>query len=108
MPESWQLDQDEDVECPLPGEFWHIEFIDGTFDRITKQQADDIIADIKSSSKWLWATSLSGSKIFINLSCIAFIGQNNAEIRRVDRQQNRWLTREVKKDPYLKSVADDE
>src|SRR3954470_7448151 len=103
MSDSWK-NEDEDVECPIPDEFWHIEFSDGTYDRISKEQANEIIRAIQNGNGaggWLWINVISGSRIFVNTNYIIFLGMNTEEIRRLDRMHTRWLAREMRKDPYL-------
>lgn len=108
MSDSWKLDAVDEEECPIPDEFWHIEFADGTYDRISKFEADQVIGAVQKGEGWLWVNTLSGSRVFINTKYVIFLGMNTTEIRRVDRMHTRWFAYEAKKDPYLKQVNDDD
>ena len=107
MSDSWKQ-IDEDVECPLPDIFWHVEFRSGTYDRVDVENAEKIDHAIKTRAPWVEFDTLSGGRVVAHTQDILFIGQNSAEMRRIDRMFGRWLTLEGKKDTYLKSVTEDD
>lgn len=109
MSDDWKLKTVDDEECPVPDEFWHIEFIDSTYDRISVEEANKLIATInEGKDTWAWIETISESNVYIRLDYIMFIGKNTKEIRELDRKHTRWFAYEAKSDPYLKQVNDDD
>ncbi len=107
MSDSWKQ-VDEDAECPLPDIFWHIEYISGTYDRISVAEAEKVKTAMRTGVPYVEVETLAGGTMVARTEHIIFIGENSAEMRRIDRSFGRWLTLEGKKDPYLKSVTEDE
>lgn len=105
---NWQsLPDIDDIPELLPGEYWHIEFISGTYDRIDLENVELLCDAMKEGSKWVTINTIAGSIVHVQMSNVALIGLVNANVRKNDRHASRWLNLEAKQDPYLKAGDDD-